>query len=547
MIKRLAGITLIAILSAAPVAAQLIADVVDAFVSLETTDTEVVGKRLTVIATSSPVFTPFTGIVLEIASQASELTGSVRFEESSGWSSWKPLYFVRSAVGGSFMAGLHSEPVRSNIRFQVRVLGPSDGPILIRRAGTFDNRLDDDRSVIEQQEDEQRSDKGAGSGIIVPPTLISRPEWGADLFIRGIPVPLANPSYDYMTFHHAAGFSALTEEEGKAQVKAIQDLHQNIRGWSDIGYQFLIDQGGRLYQGRPFMDTSTSLSEVPVLARGAHVGGHNVGNIGICLLGCYHPPEGSYCREEITVEALDTYVTLFSFLSENYGVSPPRIRGHRDFSSTACPGDNNYVLLPQIRTDVVQLLITGNQALGSATLTASIDEDGVVLVSWEFLEDFGIESYRLERTFEGQTIILHTGLAAESRSFSDSELTRPGIVTYALFVHGAGGRQQRLQTIDLDFKLPDAFVLSEAFPNPAQTMVNLRYYLAHDGFVRISLYDTAGRTVAQTTAEYRSGDQWFVSRIDVSSLASGVYYFRIKIIGFAGVDFDRTRSIVVVR
>ena len=71
------------------------------------------------------------------------------------------------------------------------------------------------------------------------------------------------PYYDKMTLHHSAGFSAETLEEGIAQMQAIQLFHQDIRGWSDIGYHFVIDKAGNIYQGRP---------ETVI---GAHTGGSN--------------------------------------------------------------------------------------------------------------------------------------------------------------------------------------------------------------------------------------------------------------------------------
>ena len=129
-------------------------------------------------------------------------------------------------------------------------------------------------------------------------------------------------------------------EEGKDQVYWIQDFHQNGRGWNDIGYHFLVDRVGNIYQGRP---------ETVI---GAHVGGANTGNIGVCLLGCYHPPEVS-CLQEITTESREAVVKLFSWISDTYGQSPSLLLGHRDyFGSTACPGDNVWIDLPRFRAEI---------------------------------------------------------------------------------------------------------------------------------------------------------------------------------------------------
>ena len=155
------------------------------------------------------------------------------------------------------------------------------------------------------------------SGAIPKPTIISREEWGAE-DSRG--AYSYHPYFDKLTLHHAACCSADDLEEGKNQVYWIQDFHQNGRGWNDIGYHFLVDRAGNIYQGRP---------ETVI---GAHVGGANTGNIGVCLLGCYHPPETLYsCTQEITPESRGAIVRLFSWISDTYGQNPSLLLGHRDY------------------------------------------------------------------------------------------------------------------------------------------------------------------------------------------------------------------------
>lgn len=174
-------------------------------------------------------------------------------------------------------------------------------------------------------------------GDIPKPVIISREEWGAEEPKNSYSY---HPYFDKLTLHHAACCSADDLEEGKAQVYWIQDFHQNGRGWNDIGYHFLVDRAGNIYQGRP---------ETVI---GAHVGGANTGNIGVCLLGCYHPPEVS-CFQTITPESRQSIVELFSWVSDTYGQSPTVLLGHRDyFGTTACPGDNIWIELPRFRAEI---------------------------------------------------------------------------------------------------------------------------------------------------------------------------------------------------
>ncbi|WP_456427987.1 N-acetylmuramoyl-L-alanine amidase [Rhodocaloribacter sp.] len=529
----------------APARAQILHDLTDRTVALSAPQTTRTGKRAEISLTAPTVDEAFNGVVVQGFSSDPDFKGWIRFEADGAWGEWLPLHVVRSATGGDFVAGYRGDVFRERRRFELRFDVVAEASFSITGAGVFDNRKDDD----------YRAREGGGivplpgkkTGEIIPPPLITRAEWGAAPFIRGNPVPLANPDYKYMTFHHAAGFSATTKEEGIRQVKAIQDLHQNVRGWSDIGYQFAIDRGGRLYQGRPFLDGSTSLEEVPVLALGAHVGGFNTGNIGVVILGCYHPPEGSYCNEVITPEALDTYITLFAFLSERYGVPPELIRGHRDFKNTACPGDNNYPLLPGLRADVAKLILTGNQPLGEATLAAATDADGVVTLEWAFLADFGIVSYRIERTFEGVTTVVYEGEDAVPARFVDAGVSKPGVVLYELYARSATGREQLLTAVEVVVGVPERYTLADAFPNPFNGQTTIRYFLERDGVATLRVFDVTGREVQTLVDTFQKGGQWYAARFDASGLPGGVYFYRLRVEGFATTDFDKTGTLVLVK
>ena len=184
--------------------------------------------------------------------------------------------------------------------------------------------------------------------VVDKPKIISRSEWGA----KDPKYSYSNhPYFDKLTLHHAAGWGAKTLDEGKAAVKSIQEFHQDGRGWSDIGYHFVVDMSGNIYQGRP----ETVL--------GAHVGGANTGNIGVCILGCYHPPETSItCQDKMTYNTEKSLIHLYAWISDTYGIQPTVLKGHRDyFGTTSCPGDNVWPLLPQIRAEIALFIQYGEQ------------------------------------------------------------------------------------------------------------------------------------------------------------------------------------------
>ena len=125
---------------------------------------------------------------------------------------------------------------------------------------------------------------------------------------------------DTLVIHH----SALPLSDGPRE---IQRLHQEERGFADIGYHFLIDENGRLYEGRA------------INVRGAHTYGQNYGSIGICLIGNF----------EILQPAENQLAMLRSLLTCLTAQYPAirRLAGHRDFNAgTLCPGANLEPLLP---------------------------------------------------------------------------------------------------------------------------------------------------------------------------------------------------------
>lgn len=133
--------------------------------------------------------------------------------------------------------------------------------------------------------------------------------------------PLANWLTSIVVHHSALEFYHGPRE--------IQRLHMHRVGFADVGYHFLIDGLGQVYEGRPFS------------VRGTHTGGFNTGTVGICLLGNFevvHPPTAQ----------IQTLMTLINYLAPAFLIT--HMAGHRDFQpgATVCPGANLWPLLREI-------------------------------------------------------------------------------------------------------------------------------------------------------------------------------------------------------
>ena len=99
------------------------------------------------------------------------------------------------------------------------------------------------------------------------------------------------------------------------------DIHQwhLKKGWSGIGYHFLVRKDGTIYQGRP---------EGVV---GSHAKGSNSDSIGICF-------EGSYMTETMNQTQINAGRELVAYLKKKYGITT--VQKHKDVCSTNCPGTN---------------------------------------------------------------------------------------------------------------------------------------------------------------------------------------------------------------
>ena len=486
----------------------------------------------------------YNGVIVSGSSSIPNPEGWIKWEDQPEWHS---LTFLKSKRDAPFFAGYRGERFVEGVGFILRFKGVSTQEIAISEAGVFDNRKDDDTQAAKIELDQEPT-PFATSGAIIPPSLISRNEWNADPFIRGDPVPLAQPNYTRMTFHHAACCSASTYEEGLAQVKAIQNFHQDVRGWSDIGYHFLMDQEGRVYQGRPFLDNRRDLDAPPRLAQGAHVGGFNRGNIGVSMLGCYHPPEGNGCLDVLSPATKDSLIAMFAYLNENYGVETSDLFGHRDQGATSCPGDNNYALLPQMRIDIDTLVAQGNQALAQGVLDATLKENGVVLLEGGLAAIRDVDRFRVERELNGTVTTVFEGEDVEAPIlFTDNSVAFGGVATYRLFATSSLGQTQGLAESSVLLFNPDEYVLGQSFPNPTSGEATIRYFIERSGIVSIRLFNLNGAEVQTLVDGFHEENRWYFTSVLNDNLASGVYYYRMTVTSFSGVIFDETRTLHVVR
>jgi hypothetical protein len=208
----------------------------------------------------------------------------------------------------------------------------------------------------------------AGLGMAPPaeamttqPKIVTRAQWGAnESWRRG------SPSYAQvkMAFvHHTDnGNTYKAGAEAEALVRGIYAYHTKALGWSDVGYDFLIDRYGTIYEGRYGGMTKGVI--------GAQVLGFNTGSTGVSIIGTFSdvkPPAAAVrSLEKLLAWKLDlTHVnpqgsaTLICRYGQKFStgahVKFPAIAGHRQANYTDCPGNKLYAMLPAIRSAVAAI------------------------------------------------------------------------------------------------------------------------------------------------------------------------------------------------
>lgn len=113
-----------------------------------------------------------------------------------------------------------------------------------------------------------------------------------------------------------------TKEGQDISAATIKDWHVNGRGWSDIGYHYVIRLDGTIEIGRP------------VDRPGAHVKYHNIDSIGICYVGGVEQ-DGKTPKDTLTIAQEQAFRSLYNALQMVCG--PMTLHGHNEFAAKACP------------------------------------------------------------------------------------------------------------------------------------------------------------------------------------------------------------------
>ncbi len=314
------------------------------------------------------------GVICAPPAQQGEVQALIRTsEDGDTWSRWYVVPLERAAEeGGSEQA--FSEPIWTGggRYLQVAARGAGDDeptPALLRdvRVVAINSTEDADRAsavvgVLRRAaaavaDLEMAPPVGA---MTTKPTIVTRAQWGADESLRS-----GSPDYApvKMAFvHHTASGNSYSAGQAPAIVRGAYAYHTKALHWSDLGYNFLVDRYGVIYEGRYGGVTQGVI--------GAQVLGFNTGSTGVSVVGTFSsatPPAAVITSvERLLAWKLDVHHvdplgtgTLVCGYGQKFRtgqyVTFPAIAGHRNANYTDCPGGRLYAQLPNVRR-VVALL-----------------------------------------------------------------------------------------------------------------------------------------------------------------------------------------------
>jgi hypothetical protein len=323
----------------------------------------------------------------------------VRVRESGIWSQWFTLsYGEYQGVGNDGSESLEtrtgSDPLLSGLANGVEVVMENTSGIvpaqmkvsLVNSQVTSQDRNigNETMRMVTSSNGIQALNATAFSGaavspqgaLVARPRIVSRAEWGANETWRD-PVPRVGSTLLAGIVHHTASTNNYTAAQAPAQMRNLYAYFTKSLNYADMGYNFLVDKYGTIYEGRSGCAIgAVNCESATVPVQGAHTAGLNIETFGVSAIGNYDvlAPENPAAMVEsiaslmawkLAPYGLDPNATANIMSTDTSGSSKYRagqvavtqvISAHRDVGKTVCPGRYLYPYMNEIRARATTLL-----------------------------------------------------------------------------------------------------------------------------------------------------------------------------------------------
>ncbi|MBU6347668.1 MAG: N-acetylmuramoyl-L-alanine amidase [Actinomycetales bacterium] len=318
----------------------------------------------------------------------------VKVLEAGIWSDWYPLNFDADHAPDQIEAVKHdttqgTDPLITGIStgLIVRVKtksAKSFPPVKVSLVYSAPTTQDQRVALAARRNQSSRRNLNSittkSGAVVARPNIVSRAEWGADESLRD-PSPRIGEKIIAGFLHHTATTNSYQPEDGPAQMRDLYAYFINVRKYSDIAYNFLVDRYGVIYEGRAGCSlnppTPCDGPSRPVI--GGHTAGMNRNTFAVSVLGNFETTKPDSATAEKIVSSVsaliawklapyDLYPSTITKIksTDTAGLSKfpngavasiPVISAHRDVGKTVCPGKYFYPYLPEIRSRITGLLV----------------------------------------------------------------------------------------------------------------------------------------------------------------------------------------------
>ncbi len=345
-----------------PVFTSIPADAAPATVGAQSTSAKTPAGD-SVLAEVAPRDVSFNLVGASWTSMTGSVTVQVRTQAATGWSDWTTL--DPEAEPGTKET---TEPlyVGDSTGLELRAVGPAGSAITGLAATAVSSPAVAADSTLQKVQAQSVSTDG-----VPAPAIISRAAWGADENLKASSgadcmTPKIDDTVQAAVIHHTAGSNDYTADQSASIVRGIYAYHVQGNGWCDIGYNFLVDKYGQLFEGR--------FGGINLPIHGAHASSWNTNTMGVSFM-------MNSSLMPATEASLNSAISLLAWKLGSFyrdplgsttlvGATQPVIFGHGDVMATDCPGTSLHSLLQQIR-DRVATAMAGRQNTPLLALWAS--------------------------------------------------------------------------------------------------------------------------------------------------------------------------------
>src|ERR1035437_4588712 len=278
---------------------------------------------------------------------SSKNTYQIRTFSGEKWSQWEPMGVIDDGPGTAASATTGTDPyvVSGATKYEVRSLTTDAKAPTTATAQAIDPGT--------SSADTLQQAPGAASAATAKPAIFTRAQWGANEKLM-----TWNPSYGKVVVgfvHHTDSSNNYTSGEVPGILRGIYAYHAQTLGWGDIGYNFLVDRFGRIFEGRyGGMDKAVI---------GGHVYNYNTVSTGVAGIGTFTSATVPQAMTDAFKRVLAWKMSLAgvpatgaSPVAAPWGTHIQRISGHRDVGGTTCPGDSLEARLPEIRAGAAAIM-----------------------------------------------------------------------------------------------------------------------------------------------------------------------------------------------